>query len=125
MPNDAPAYTYYGCCEPLDTRIEILKGIRNLRKIGVSSWANQEICAEQIGSDYVFARKPNPANVAYRTDPETIRKEIENTVKLCLKYSCPLEFVLKDITTVSKNPNNLITWANTVSSILDQYYEKS
>ena len=30
------AYTYYGCCEPLDNRIEILKKIRNLRKIGAA-----------------------------------------------------------------------------------------
>ena len=118
------AYTYYGCCEPLDNRIEILKGIRNLRKVGVSPWANEEICAEQLGKDYVFARKPNPANVAQRTDPEVIRKETEKTVKLCLKYGCPSEFVLKDITTVSRRPENLIIWANTVNDILDQYYGK-
>ena len=116
------AYTYYGCCEPLDNRIEILKGIRNLRKVGVSPWANQEICAEQLGKDYVFARKPNPANVAYRTDPNVIREETEKTVKLCLKYGCPTELVLKDITTVSRRPDNLIIWANTVSEVLDQYY---
>ena len=118
------AYTYYGCCEPLDNRIEILKGIRNLRKVGVSPWANEEICAEQLGNNYVFARKPNPANVAYRTDPNVIRKETEKTVKLCLKYGCPVEFVLKDISTVARRPDNLITWANTVSDVLDQYYGK-
>lgn len=118
------AYTYYGCCEPLDNRIEILKGIRNLRKVGVSPWANEEICAEQLGKNYVFARKPNPANVAYRTDPNVIRKETEKTVKLCLKYGCPVEFVLKDISTVARRPDNLITWANTVSDVLDQYYGK-
>ena len=118
------AYTYYGCCEPLDNRIEILKGIRNLRKVGVSPWANEEICAEQLGNNYVFARKPNPANVAYRTDPNVIRKETEKTVKLCLKYGCPVELVLKDISTVARRPDNLITWANTVSDVLDQYYGK-
>ena len=119
------AYTYYGCCEPLDSRIEILKGIRNLRKIGVSPWANEEICAEQIASNYVFARKPNPAHVAIRTDRNVIRKETENTVRLCLKYGCPLELVLKDITTVSYRLENLTLWADTVSDILDQYYGKA
>ena len=118
-------YTYYGCCEPLDNRIEILKGIRNLRKLGVSPWANEELCAEQIGKDYVFARKPNPADVAFRTDPEIIRKQTERTIKLCLKYGCPLEFVLKDITTISRKPENLIIWANTVSETLDEYYGKA
>ena len=118
-------YTYYGCCEPLDNRIEILKGISNLRKLGVSPWANEERCAEQIGKDYVFARKPNPADVAFRTDPEIIRKQTEHTTKLCLKYGCPLEFVLKDITTISRKPENLIIWANTVSETLDEYYGKA
>ena len=77
-----------------------------------------------IGKQLRFRKKPNPANVAHRTDPNVIRKETEKTVKLCLKYGCPVEFVLKDITTVARRPDNLITWANTVSDVLDQYYGK-
>ena len=108
----------------MDDRIDLIKTIKNLRKIGVSPWANVEKCAEQIGKDYVFARKPNPSHVAIKTDPDLIRRETEATVKACLKYGCHAEFVLKDITTVSKNPQNLIVWANTVSDVLDEYYEK-
>lgn len=117
------AYTYYGCCEALDNKIELLKSIQNLRKIGVSPWANVERCAEQIGRDYVMARKPNPSHVALKTDPDVIRRETEETVKLALKYGCPCELVLKDISTVSGDPQNLIVWAETVSDVLDRYYE--
>jgi hypothetical protein len=116
------AYTYYGCCEPLDDKIELLKTIPNLRKIGCSPWANVERCAEQIGGDYVLARKPNPAYVAHSTDPEVIRKEIETSVKAAQRYGCPTEFVLKDISTVSHKPENLIVWAQTASDVLDKYY---
>jgi hypothetical protein len=116
------AYTYYGCCEPLDDKIEVIKQIPNLRKIGCSPWANVEKCAEQIGGDYVLARKPNPAHVAIETDPEVIRREIEETVKICIKYGCPYDYVLKDISTVSHKPGNLIVWAQTVSDVLDKYY---
>jgi len=119
---DRFAYTYYGCCEPLDDRISVLKTISNLRKIGCSPWANVEKCAEQIGSDYVLSRKPNPAHVALCTDPEVIRRETEETVKACLKYGCPYDIVLKDISTVSGRPKNLIVWAETVSDVLDEYY---
>ena len=115
-------YTYYGCCEPLDNKIDVLKTIPNLRKIGCSPWANVEKCAEQIGGDYVLARKPNPANVAIKTDPEVIRREIEETVKTCIKYGCSYDYVLKDISTVSHKPENLIVWAQTVSDVLDKYY---
>jgi hypothetical protein len=116
------AYTYYGCCEPLDDRIELLKQIPNLRKLGVSPWANVNRCAEQIGANYVLSRKPNPAHVAHATDPEVIRREAEESVKACLLHGCPMDYVLKDITTVSGNPRNLIVWAETVSDVMDEYY---
>ena len=119
------AYTYYGCCEPLHDKMDVIKKIKNLRKIGVTPWADIESSAEQIGGNYVYARKPNPANVAIETDPAVIRKETEDTVKACIKHGCPCEFVLKDISTVSHKPENLIVWAQTVSDVLDQYYDKA
>jgi hypothetical protein len=67
-------------------------------------------------------RKPNPANVAIKTDPDLIRRETEETVKTAIKYGCPAEFVLKDISTVSHRPENLIVWSEAVSDVLDSYY---
>ena len=116
------AYTYYGCCEALDNKIPLLKRIPNLRKIGVSPWAGIECCCEQIGRDYVAARKPNPALVATVADPQVIAQETEDMVKACLKYGCPVEFVLKDISTVGFRPENLMVWSRTVSQVLDRYY---
>lgn len=116
------AYTYYGCCEPLDRKLDIVFKIPNLRKVGVTPWAREEVMAERLGGKYVYSRKPNPANVATKADPEVIRKETEATVKLCQKYGCPVEFILKDISTVSHRPENLIVWAQTVSEVLDRYY---
>ncbi len=113
---------YYGCCEPLHDRIEMLKTVPNMRKIGVSPWADLEMSAEKMGGGYVYARKPNPANVALNTDEAVIEKEIRETVEICLKYGCPYEFVIKDISTVSYKPQNLITWTNTVNKVLDSYY---
>jgi hypothetical protein len=121
---DRFAYTYYGCCEPLDRKLDIVCKIPNLRKIGVTPWAKEEGMAEYMGGKYVYSRKPNPGNVAIKTDPEVIRKETENTVNLCQKYGCPVEFTLKDISTVAYKPENLIIWANTVSEILDHHYGK-
>ena len=119
------AYTYYGCCEPLHDRIDMLKkAYPNLRKIGVSPWADVERSAEQIRGDFVMSRKPNPANVAEKTNPELIRKEISETAEICLKYGCPCDITLKDISTVGNRPENLIVWAQTDSDVLDWYYGK-
>ena len=116
------AYTYYGCCEPLDNKLDVIRKIPNLRKVGCSPWANVEKMAEQLGGDFVLSRKPNPAHVAHRTDPAEIREEIEETVKLAIKYGCPLDITLKDISTVSHRPENLIVWSQAVSDVLDRYY---
>ena len=116
------AYTYYGCCEPLDKKVDILRSIRNLRKVGVSPWADVDVMARQLKGDYVYSRKPNPAFVAVRTDPEQIRRETEAAVKACLTHGCPCDITLKDISTVNHRPENLIVWAQTVSDVLDQYY---
>ena len=117
------AYTYYGCCEPLHDRLDKIKQYPNLRKVGVTPWADHEMCGEQIRGDYVFSMKPNPANVSAVTDPEVIRAEIEKSVKICQKYGCPMDITLKDISTVGYRPENLMVWAQTVSDVLDKYYD--
>ncbi|MBT3191979.1 MAG: hypothetical protein HN341_05435, partial [Verrucomicrobia bacterium] len=55
---------YYGCCEPLHHKIDIIRQIKTVRKISVSPWADKAIAAENIHGDYVFSAKPNPAHLA-------------------------------------------------------------
>ena len=90
----------------------------------VSVWAKEEVMAERLGGRYVYSRKPNPSHVAIKTDPDLIRRETETTVKLCQKYGCPADFTLKDISTVSHRPENLIIWSEVVSEVMDYYYGK-
>ena len=117
--------TYYGCCEPLHDRIDKLTKIKNLRKIGVSPWADVWKSAEQMGSKYVLSRKPNPALVATASlDEDAIRKEIEETAKACIRYNCPCDITLKDISTAHYNIHNLSRWAQIAEEVLDQYYGK-
>jgi hypothetical protein len=113
---------YYGCCEGLSQKISLLKTVPNLRKIGVSPWTNPESCAEQIGGAYVYAHKPNPAFVSGTFDEEAVRGEIKRIIKTCRANGCPYEFVLKDISTVTYKPSNLIRWVDTVMETIDGYY---
>jgi hypothetical protein len=119
---DKCGLSYYGCCEPLDKFIPYLKKVPNMRKIGVSPWADVRSSAEQIGGDYVFARKPNPAHVARNFSAGVVEKEIVETIEACMENKCPYEFVLKDISTVDGRPGNLIDWANTITAVIDRYY---
>jgi len=113
---------YYGCCEAIEQKIPLLKTIPNLRKIGVPTRCNPEVCAQQIKGDYVYAHKPNPAFVATVFDPGQVQGEIERVIKTCIEHGCAYEFVLKDISTVGYKPGNLVEWNKVVMETIDRYY---
>lgn len=102
---------YYGCCEPLDKKIDIVRQIPNLRKVSITPWADINIAAEAVGKDYVISAKPNPANLPYAaSNPELIRKELRILLDACQKNGTPCELLLKDISTSGYNLENLIIW---------------
>ena len=115
---------YYGCCEPMDNKIDILrKRFKNLRKISITPWADPEVAARNIGSDYVLAAKPNPAFVNSPTfRPEPVAEEMRRYLEACKKYGTTCEFVIKDISTIANRAANLTQWAETVQGVIDQYY---
>jgi len=102
---------YYGCCEPLHTKLGIVKKIPNLRKISMSPWVDMEKGAEQIGRDFVFSRKPSPALLAASTwAPDVVEQDLRDVVERCARHGCPLEIILKDISTVRYQPQRLWEW---------------
>ncbi len=113
--------TYYGCCEPLDKKIDILRKIPNLRKISASPWNDMERMAEQIAADYVFSFKPNPAILARdHWDPDLAREELVNTLKIALRHRCNVEIIMKDISTVHYQPQRLWEWTKMATEICGQ-----
>lgn len=102
---------YYGCCEPLHTKIDIVEQIPNLRKISISPWADIDIAAEIIQRKYVLSAKPSPSNVASsQSDIRVIQKELAHLTEACTKNNCSYELILKDISTIGHNPENLVKW---------------
>ena len=110
---------YYGCCEPLDGMMAAVRTIPNVRKVSMSPWVNQERGAVEIGGDYVFSRKPSPALVATdRFHPEQVQADLTATRAICEKHSCPLEFILKDISTVRYEPHRLTEWGRIAMDVV-------
>ncbi len=103
--------TYYGCCEPLDRKIGLLRKIPNLRKISISPWNDMERIVEEMGGDYVFSRKPNPAIFAEDNwNPDKARAELVEVIEKA-RDTCHIEFIMKDISTVRYKPQRLWEWA--------------
>jgi len=110
---------YYGCCEPLDKKMDIVKKIPKLRKISITPWADVNVAADAIGRDYVLSAKPNPAAVAVdRLNPEALRKEIGTILDACRRNACPCDLVLKDISTCNGRPENIFEWERIVMEMV-------
>lgn len=103
---------YYGCCDPLDGKMAEVRLIPNVRKVSMSPWVNEERGAAEIHGDYVYSRKPSPAFLSPdRFHPDAVRADLMATRRVCEKHACPLEFILKDISTVRYEPQRLTEWA--------------
>lgn len=102
--------TYYGCCEPLHRKIDMLREIPNLRKISCSPKADAGMFARQIGREYVLSLKPNPAILAEnRWRPDQARKELRDNLEAA--RGCNVEIILKDVSTIRHKPERLWEWA--------------
>jgi hypothetical protein len=51
-------------------------------------------------------------------DLEAIRRDLMATVKVCDQYHCPLEIILKDISTLRYQPERLFQWANVAMQVV-------
>ena len=103
--------TYYGCCEPLDIKMSILREVPNLRKISMSPWVDIERGADELQDDYVFSWKPNPEILGRDTwHADLARKTIRETLEKL--RGCVVEIIMKDISTVRYDPRRLWEWAS-------------
>lgn len=111
---------YYGCCEPLDRKIGVVRKLANVRKVSMSPWVDVERGAEALGGDYVFSRKPNPALLAADSfDAEAVEKDLRETLAACRRHGCPVELILKDISTVRREPARLWEWAKIARRLVE------
>jgi len=110
---------YYGCCDPLDGKMNEVRKIPNVRKVSMSPWVDEEHGAAEIGRDFVYSRKPSPALLAVTSfDAEAVREDLLATRRVCEKHNCPLEIILKDISTVRYEPERLSQWAGVATEVV-------
>jgi hypothetical protein len=113
--------TYYGCCEPLDKKLHIIRKIKNLRKISVSPWCDTKTIVNGISNDFVMSRKPNPAVLATDSfDAYTAEKDLTDFLDIAGKNSST-ELILKDISTVRYDPKRLFEWEKIAMKVVNEY----
>lgn len=110
----------YGCCEPLHRKVGILRSVRNLRRISMSPFIDLEIAAEEVGADYVFSSKPNPAYLAGEAfHPDHVRTHLREI--LDRTRGCRVELILKDVHTLRHEPQRLWEWEQIAMEMVEEY----
>ena len=121
----APIYerfglTAYGCCEGLTGKIPYLKRLKNLRRVAVTPWADDEACAAQLEDKYVVSWRPNPAEMVMQGfDPERIKRVIRRAKEIYESHGCHWEINLKDFISVEYDRDRLRNWVRVAREALE------
>lgn len=103
---------YYGCCEPLHNKLDILASVPRLRKISMSPWADVDKAAPLLSGRYVFSCKPSPAVLATDTwNPGEARQALRTVLEKTSRHECVVEIIMKDVSTLRYAPQRLWEWA--------------
>ena len=103
---------YYGCCDRLDDRLDIIARMPNIRKVSCSPWSDRERFAEKLPKEYIMSNKPTPALLAGSNfDEEAVRADLRRTMQAARENGLGLEMILKDVSTVRYDPQRLWRWA--------------
>jgi len=111
---------YYGCCEPLHDKLDVLRSVPNLRKVSMSPWADVEKSVPKVAGRYVFSHKPSPAVFAVDVyNPEQARRNLTDVLEKT--DGCVVEIIMKDISTVRGDPRRLWQWAEMAMETAEQF----
>ena len=103
---------YYGCCEKLDDRLDVIDRMPNIRKISCSPWSDRDHFAAVLPKKYIMSNKPNPAFLADASfNEDRVREDLRHTIRAAKENGVCLEMILKDISTVRHDPHRLWRWA--------------
>ena len=100
---------YYAAASRCTTRSTSSRASRTAQ--GLHHPWRRDAAAEAMGRRYVMAWKPNPAFLLRVSENEgAIRAEIRRALAAAKRSGTSMDIVLKDISSVSGNPENLTAW---------------
>lgn len=110
--------SYYGCCEPLDDRIDyVKKALPNLRTVSVTGWNDFEKIGNALGKNYVHCKKPNPTFISGKeVDWKGAKLDLERSVNACPDGN--MEVVVRDVYDVNNDLNRIVEWVQLAKRVL-------
>ena len=107
----------YGCCEPLDTRFDLLlRQVPRLRSVAVSPWCNRALAAQKLGGRCVYVWKQNPTLLC-APEPNYALAEHEIRETMEIAKQCSLVMVMKDTSTFHNQAERITRWTDLASRL--------
>jgi hypothetical protein len=101
--------SYYGCCEDLTQKIDLILSIPNLRKFVSSPWTDVDKVAAALDGRYCIEWRQKATDVVYAPDLAEARRHLEAGLEAA--RGTPLHIVLQELETTNGNPRRLADWA--------------
>ena len=103
---------YYGCCEKLDDRLDLVASLPHVRKVSCSPWSDPKHFAASLPEQLVMSFKANPALIG-AGDMDAVRENLQGAINAARRENRRLEIILKDISTVQYHPERLTEFGKT------------
>jgi hypothetical protein len=112
--------TGYGCCEPLERKMDLVLALPRIRRISIAPSADVQMCAEKIGRRAIFSWKPQPSMLVGEFDPRKVRRYIRRTLDAASANGCTLEMILKDTHTCEHHPERFTRWTEIARELVER-----
>jgi len=114
-------YVAYGCCEDLTDKIDMLRQLKNIRRIAVSPFSDVKKCAKEIKGDYIASWRPDPARtVCLDFDTDVIKDIIKEADQAFKEQDCLYDICLKDVHTIKGDFNRLVDFVKITRGVLEE-----
>lgn len=114
----------YGCCDDLGKKLDNVLKIDNLRRVAVCPWADIADFVPVLKDKYIMTWKPQPAFVAFedfRAAETEIEKELSEGIRKA--RGGKLELILRDTTTVLREPERFTRWIEIARKAIAENWE--
>ena len=110
----------YGCCEPLDRKLDEVKTIPNLRRVSMSPWVDVAEGAAGLEDKYIFSWKPHPAPIVAETwDPDAARTQLIDGLEKT--RGCVIEMIMNGADTCRNEPHRMWEWTSIAMELAEQF----
>ncbi|MBI2299109.1 MAG: hypothetical protein HYU66_09245 [Armatimonadetes bacterium] len=101
--------SYYGCCEDLTNKLDLVLSIPNLRRFICSPWTDLEKMVAAVGDRYCIEWRQKATDVAYARDLRDYGEGLREGLRIA--RGTPIMIVLQELETVNGDRRRLPEWA--------------